>query len=110
MKGFALLVAALLGAGLLYVTTATGGQQQAPSRAEFNALKKQVATLRQAVNGFQNFKNFTADCIDGRAGGHAVPVTFAPTWHLSQAGETADLWVLTTNVNCAKLINGEPAH
>src|SRR5438093_12828043 len=47
MKGFALLVAALAGAALLYVTTAVGGQQAGPSRAEFNALKKQVATLKK---------------------------------------------------------------
>ena len=32
---------------LLYVTTAVGGQQAGPSRAEFNALKKQVATLKR---------------------------------------------------------------
>ena len=37
MKGFALLVGTLLGAALLYVTTAVGGQQAGPSRAEFNA-------------------------------------------------------------------------
>src|SRR6266566_2883505 len=47
MKGFALLVGALLGAALLYVTTAVGGQQAGPSRAEFNALKKQVGTLKK---------------------------------------------------------------
>ena len=47
MKGFALLVAALAGAALLYVTTAVGSQQAGPSRAEFNALKKQVATLKK---------------------------------------------------------------
>ena len=47
MKGFALLVGAIAGAALLYVTTAVGGQQAGPSRAEFNALKKQVATLKR---------------------------------------------------------------
>jgi hypothetical protein len=45
MKGFALLVAALAGAALLYVTTAGGGSQAAPTRGEFNTLKKQVAKL-----------------------------------------------------------------
>ena len=47
MKGFALLVAALAGAALLYVTTAVGGPQAGPTRAEFNALKKQVAVLKK---------------------------------------------------------------
>ena len=47
MKGFALLVAALTGAALLYVTTAVGGPQAGPTRAEFNALKKQVAVLKK---------------------------------------------------------------
>jgi hypothetical protein len=54
MKGFALLVAALAGAALLYVTTAVGGPQAGPTRAEFNALKKQVALLKKddtAVKG-----------------------------------------------------------
>ena len=49
MKGFALLVAALAGAALLYVTTAGGSQQAGPTRAEFNALKKQVESNRHAL-------------------------------------------------------------
>ncbi len=53
MKGFALLVAALAGAALLYVTTAVGSQQAGPTRAEFNALKKQVATLKKDDTAFQ---------------------------------------------------------
>jgi hypothetical protein len=53
MKGFALLVAAIAGAALLYVTTAVGGPQAGPTRAEFNTLKKQVAKLQKDDNAIQ---------------------------------------------------------
>ena len=57
MKGFALLVAALAGAAFLYVTTAVGSQQAGPTRAEFNALKKQVATLKKDDAAIQTVIN-----------------------------------------------------
>ena len=62
MKGFALLVGAIAGAALLYVTTAVGGQQAGPSRAEFNALKKQVATLKKDDLAIQAVLN---GCFNG---------------------------------------------
>jgi prolipoprotein diacylglyceryltransferase len=39
-------VVGVLGAGLIYATSAMGTGQAGPSRAEFNALKKQVAALK----------------------------------------------------------------
>jgi hypothetical protein len=53
MKGLALLVAALAGAALLYVTTAGGSSQAGPTRKEFNALKKQVAKLQKDDTAIQ---------------------------------------------------------
>jgi hypothetical protein len=50
MKGFALLMAGLLGAGLIYAATASGTGQASPSRAEFNTLKRQVAALTARQN------------------------------------------------------------
>lgn len=46
MKGFAMFVAAMVCAALIYATSATGTQQTGPTRAEFNALKRQVAALK----------------------------------------------------------------
>ena len=66
MKGFALLVGAIAGAALLYVTTAVGGQQAGPSRAEFTALKKQVATLKKDDLAIQAVLN---GCFTGRGPG-----------------------------------------
>ena len=70
MKGFALLVGAIAGAALLYVTTAVGGQQAGPTRAEFNALKKQVATLKKDDLAIQAVLN---GCFNG-----AVPAASSP--------------------------------
>jgi hypothetical protein len=112
MKGFALLVAALAGAALLYVTTAVGSQQAGPSRAEFNALKKQVAVLKkddvaiQAVlsaclNGAvpaARFSDYEARAADG--------TTFITTGlDVADTGDTPTVYLLDVGLPCANVIN-----
>jgi hypothetical protein len=112
MKGFALLVAALAGAALLYVTTAVGSQQAGPTRAEFNALKKQVATLKKDDTAFQAVLNA---CFIG-----AVPIlrlnkyearaadgtTFVTTGlDVADVGQTPAVYLLDVGVTCANVIN-----
>ena len=91
MKGFALLVAALAGAALLYVTTAVGSQQAGPTRAEFNALKKQVATLKKDDTGV---KAVLSVCFHS-----GVPVLQYPGYESRAADGTT---VVTTALNVAK--------
>ena len=112
MKGFALLVAALAGAALLYVTTAVGGQQAGPTRAEFNALKKQVATLKKDDVAIQTvlgaclsgaipaarFNDYEARAADG--------TTFVTTGlDVTDAGETPAVFLLDVGQDCAGVIN-----
>jgi hypothetical protein len=112
MKGFALLVAALAGAALLYVTTAVGSQQAGPSRAEFNALKKQVATLKKDDVAVQTvlsacltgavptarFSDYEARAADG--------TTFVTTGlDVVDAGETPSVYLLDVGQACATVLN-----
>lgn len=112
MKGFALLVAALAGAALLYVTTAVGSQQAGPSRAEFNALKKQVAVLKkddaaiQAVLGAcfnsavpaARFADYEARAADG--------TTFITTGlDVADTGDAPTVYLLDVGLPCASVIN-----
>jgi hypothetical protein len=112
MKGFALLLGALAGAALLYVTTAVGGQQAGPSRAEFNSLKKQVATLKKDDAAFQAV---LGSCFTG-----AVPVvrydgyesraddgtTFVTTaLDVAETGDTPMMYLLDVGQGCASVIN-----
>jgi hypothetical protein len=112
MKGFALLVAALAGAALLYVTTAVGGQQAGPSRAEFNALKKQVATLKKDDVAVQavlatcfagavpaaRFSDYEARAADGS--------TFVTTGiDVADQGDTPTVYLLDVGQACASVIN-----
>ncbi len=114
MKGFVLLVAALAGAALLYVTTAVGGQQAGPSRAEFNALKKQVTVLKKDDATVQGVLN---NCFTS-----AVPVlsyvgyqaraddgsTFITTaLDVAAAGDTPEHYVLDVGQACASVINAK---
>ena len=92
MKGFALLVGAIAGAALLYVTTAVGGQQAGPSRAEFNALKKQVATLKKDDLAIQAVLN---GCFTGSGPGLPNTATMRPSGRrldvgLDRAGRRCD--------------------
>jgi hypothetical protein len=112
MKGFALLVAALAGAALLYVTTAVGGQQAGPSRAEFNALKKQVATLKKDDVAVQQVLNtcFTGgvpviqyDGYESRAPDGTTFVTTA--LDVAEQGDTPTVYLLDVGQACATVIN-----
>ena len=112
MKGFALLVGAIAGAALLYVTTAVGGQQAGPSRAEFTALKKQVATLKKDDLAIQAVLN---GCFTG-----AVPVAQYADYETRAAdgstsvstgldvvatGDTPQVYLLDVGQACASVIN-----
>ena len=112
MKGFALLVGALAGAALLYVTTAVGGPQAGPTRAEFNALKKQVAVLKkddqavQAVLGAclnaavpsVRHLRYEARAADGS--------TFITTGlDIADTGDAPQVYLLDVGQTCANAIN-----
>ncbi len=112
MKGFALLVAALAGAALLYVTTAVGGPQAGPSRAEFNALKKQVAALKKddvTVQGVLNncFTNaipvIRYDGYESRATDGSTFITTA--LDVAETGDTPTTYLLDVGQSCASVIN-----
>lgn len=112
MKGFALLVAALAGAALLYVTTAVGGPQAGPTRAEFNALKKQVAVLKKDDAAFQGV---LATCFTGavpgaryagyeyRADDGSTVITSA--LDIVDPGDTPTMYLLDVGQACASVIN-----
>ena len=112
MKGFALLVAALAGAALLYVTTAVGGPQAGPSRAEFNALKKQVAVLKKddaTTQGVLNNCFTTAIPViqyDGYESRAADGTTFVTTaLDVAEAGDTPTTYLLDVGPACASVVN-----
>jgi hypothetical protein len=114
MKGFALLVAALAGAALLYVTTAVGGPQAGPSRAEFNALKKQVAALKKDDATVQAVLSncFTSavpvlryDGYESRAADGSTFVTTA--LDIVEPGDTPTMYVLDVGQACATVINAK---
>jgi hypothetical protein len=117
MKGFALLVGALAGAALLYVTTAVGGPQASPTRAEFNALKKQVATLKkddqavQAVlttcfNGAVPAASFTG--YEYRAEDGSTILTTA--LDVAQSPDTPTVFLLDVGATCAGVLNSAKLH
>ena len=112
MKGFALLVGALLGAALLYVTTAVGSQQAGPSRAEFHALKKQVATLKKDDVATRAVLSncFTAaipviryDGYESRAADGSTFITTA--LDVAEVGDTPTTYLLDVGQACASGIN-----
>jgi len=112
MKGFALLVGALAGAALLYVTTAVGGPQAGPTRAEFNALKKQVATLKKDDVATKAVLSncFTAaipviryDGYESRADDGTTFITTA--LDVAEVGDTPTTYLLDVGQACASGIN-----
>jgi len=112
MKGFALLVGALAGAALLYVTTAVGGQQAGPSRAEFNSLKKQVAVLKKDDQAIQAV---LGSCLNSavpsaRYGGYESRAddgsTFVTTaLDVVDPGDAPTVFLLDVGQTCATAIN-----
>ena len=112
MKGFALLVAALAGAALFYVTTAVGGPQAGPTRAEFNALKKQVAVLKKDDAAFQGVLAtcFTGaipavsyDGYESRAADGSTVIVSA--LDIVDPGDTPTMYLLDVGQACASVIN-----
>ncbi|MFL5946280.1 MAG: hypothetical protein ACJ74C_12735 [Gaiellaceae bacterium] len=112
MKGFALLIGALVGAGLLYVTTATGGQQAGPTRAEFNALKKTVNTLKkddQAVQAVlagclsNAIPSARFDGYEYRASDGSTVITTAID--VAEQGDSPTIYLLDVGQACAGAIN-----
>jgi hypothetical protein len=112
MKGFALLVGALLGAALLYVTTAVGSQQAGPSRAEFNALKKQVATLKKHDTAVQTLLGacFTSAVptrqysdYESRAADGSMKLVTA--LDVARVGDPPQNYFLDVGQSCASAIN-----
>jgi hypothetical protein len=112
MKGFGLLVAALAGAALLYVTTAVGGPQAGPTRAEFNALKKKVTALQKDDTAVKTilgacfigavptarFSDYEARAADG--------TTFVTTGlDVADVGETPAVFLLDVGQDCAGVLN-----
>ena len=112
MKGFALLLGALVGAGLLYVTTATGSQQAGPTRKEFNALKKTVNTLKkddlavQAVLAGCLTNAIPSARFDGyeyRASDGSTVITTAID--VAEQGDSPTIYLLDVGQACASAIN-----
>jgi hypothetical protein len=113
MKGFALLVGALAGAALLYVTTAVGGSQAGPSRAEFNALKKQVAALKLKEATVEACFNGAAPVIryDGYESRATDGSTFITTaLDIAETGDTPQMYLLDVGQTCASAISAKLAH
>ena len=112
MKGFALLVGAIAGAALLYVTTAVGGQQAGPSRAEFTALKKQVATLKKDDLAIQAVLNgcFTGAVPVAQYGDYETRAADGSTsvstgLDVAATGDTPQVYLLDVGQACASVIN-----
>jgi hypothetical protein len=119
MKGFTLLAAALVGAGLLYASTATGSQEATsagPTKAQFNALKKQVATLRKDVNDIfvfvgLCFKNggVPTSRVDGYVTQRSDGSTTTRTaLDVSGTGETPAVYLLDLGKACSDAIKSLP--
>jgi len=112
MKGFALLVAALAGAALLYVTTAGGSSQAGPTRGEFNALKKQVAKLAKDDNAIQAV---LGGCLQRAApvaeyGGYQAKASDGTVIETSaldivDQGDAPQLYLLDVGQACADVLN-----
>jgi hypothetical protein len=84
----------------LYASTAGGGQQ-AVTPGQFAALKKQVTTLKKQVTVLNQAMNVVFVCDLNSA----VPLTNAPTLHVTNPGEGTDTYMLATSKECADAIN-----
>jgi hypothetical protein len=112
MKGFALLVAAIAGAALLYVTTAVGGPQAGPTRKEFNALKKQVAKLQKDDTAVQavltgcftraapvaEYSGYQAKAADGS-------IIETTALDIVDTGDPPQVYLLDVGQACADVLN-----
>ena len=107
MKGFALLVAALAGAALLYVTTAVGSQQAGPSRAEFNALKRQVAAIKVVLNNCFKSGLPTIQYGDYESRKTDGTTSVVTALDVAQAGDAPQYYLLDIGQSCASSINSK---
>jgi hypothetical protein len=92
----------------LYASTAGGGQQAAVTPAQFAALKKQVATMQKQVTAAQKQVKLLTQAVvvlgtcDFNS---AVPLTNAPSLHVTSPGEGTDTYAVTTTKECADAMN-----
>jgi hypothetical protein len=105
------LLVVFLVAGLavaLYASTAGGGQQAAVTPGQFAALKKQVVAQQKQIVALQKQIKLHAQLIAvlGTCDfASAVPLTNAPTLHVTNPGETTDTYAVTTSKECADAMN-----
>ena len=97
---------------MLYVTTAVGGQQAGPSRSEFNALKKQVATLKKDDTAIQAVLGacLTSGVPAVQYLGYEIRASDGSTFidtalDVAAAGDTPTMYLLDVGQACAQVIN-----
>jgi hypothetical protein len=98
------LLVVVLVAGLavaLYASTAGGTQQAGVTPAQFAALKKQVASLQKQLKLHAQAIAVLGTCDFNSA----VPLTNAPTLHVTNPGEGTDTYAVTTTKECADAMN-----
>jgi hypothetical protein len=123
MKRLLVLVAVAFGAVALYAVTAPAGQQ-AVTPGQFAALTRRVSTLEKDLKKTKATLNTVVACTLVKA----VPVSeyggttagylykqpdgtqgIVTALDLTDTGDTADYWVLTTSQACVTAINGKGA-
>jgi hypothetical protein len=86
----------------LYAATAPAGQQ-AVTPKQFNALKTRVTKLEKLNKDITDALVFVIACGFDKG---AIATTKTPQYHVTQTGESADFYVLTTsNADCVNAIN-----
>ena len=119
MKRLLVLVAVAFGAVALYAVTAPAGQQVV-TPGQFAALTKRVSTLEKDLKKTSTTLSAVRACTIVKAvplseyGGYVYqPSTGAQTTvtalDLTETGDTADYWFLTTSQACVTAINGKGA-
>jgi hypothetical protein len=92
----------------LYASTAGGGQKAGVTPGQFAALKKQVATLQKNFTTLQKNSKTLTQVVQVLATcdfNSSVPVTNAPTLHVTNPGENVDAYLVGTNKECADAMN-----
>jgi hypothetical protein len=105
------LLVVLLVTGLavaLYASTAGGGQQAAVTPGQFTALKKQVTAMQKTLTAQQKQVKLLLQAVAvlGTCDfNSAVPLTNAPSLHVTNPGEGTDTYAVTTTKECADAMN-----
>ncbi len=90
----------------LYATTAPAGQK-AVTPKQFAALQKSVAKLEKDDKDLTDALVFVIACGFDKG---AIPVTKTPQFHITETGEAADFYALTTtDQQCVSAINSPRA-